>query len=325
MTVNTITGAASTFNSPNYTGLLFQISPLDTPFFSAIGAFSEPLPTTSTAFQWQTEGIESSSTNNAKLEGAPAPAATEVGRLPQSNVVEIHHESFEVTYTKQAAVGQLSGLNTADGSNPVQDEVMHQSQLKLLKIAKDLNKSFLNGVYANPNVGTSPRQTCGIFNAVLTNVFANGGTKRAITKAIVDGALANIYQNGPLSPASTMFVVNPAQKIALTNLYGQMPLNHAPLSRDVGGLNIQTLVTDFGDFGILIDRDAPTDRIGIVDLAVCAPRFLSRPGHPLVTAEPLAKTGSSDKYQIYCEAGLQYGPETYHGVIGDLLNPLTGS
>lgn len=321
--MTTVSGQGTTFNLPNYTGLLFQVAPIDTPFLSAIGGFSSPLATTNTEFQWQTEAIESSSVNNAKTEGAAAPAGTEVARNNASNVVEIHQESFEVSYTKQAAIGQLSGVNTADGSNPVVDEVMHQSNLKLIKLAKDLNKSFLNGVYNKPADNTTARKTRGIFNAVTTNVFANAGTGRALTKNIVDSALANMYNNGPMSPSTTLFVVNPAQKVALSNLYGQMPLNQAPFTRNVGGLNIQTLVTDFGEFGILIDRDVDPTKIGIFDFSVIVPRFLARPGAPLVTVEPLAKTGASDKYQLYCEAGIQHGPENYHGVIADLTNPLS--
>lgn len=318
----TVSGQGTTFNLPNYTGLLFQVSPLDTPFLSAIGGFNSPLPTTSVEFQWQTETIEESTANNSKVEGATAPAGSEVPRLNASNVVEIHQEAFEVSYTKQAAIGQLSGVNTADGSNPVVDEIQHQSNLKLIKLAKDLNKSFLNGVYNKPADNTTARKTRGMFNAVSTNVFANAGTKRDLSKGIVDAALANMYTNGQLSPASTLFVVNPAQKIALSNLYGQMPLNQAPMTRNIGGVNIQNLVTDFGEFGILVDRDVDPYKIGIFNFAVIEPRFLARPGMPLVTVEPLAKTGASDKYQLYCEAGLQHGPEQYHGIIGDLSSPL---
>jgi len=318
----TVSGQGTTFNLPNYTGLLFQVAPLDTPFLSAIGGFSSPLPTTNVEFQWQTEALEASSANNAKTEGATAPAGTEVERLNASNVVEIHQESFEVSYTKQAAIGQLAGINTADGANPVVDEIAHQAELKLIKLAKDLNKSFLNGVYAKPADNSAPRKTRGIFNAVTTNVFSNAGAQRDLSKRIVDTALANMYSTGQLSPSSTLLVVNPAQKIALSNLYGTNPLNQAPMNRTVGGLNIQVLVTDFGEFGILVDRDVDATKIGIFNFAVLRPRFLTRPGVPLVAVEPLAKTGASDKYQLYCEAGLQHGPEQYHGVIEDLTNVL---
>jgi hypothetical protein len=35
-------------------------------------------------------------------------------------------------------------------------------------------------------------------------------------------------------------------------------------------------------------------------------------------SEPLAKTGSTDKSQIYGEFGLEYGPEIAHGKIAGL-------
>ena len=49
-----ITGLGTTYNLPNYTGLLYQLSRSETPFFSAIGGLSGGRQTTETAFEWQT-------------------------------------------------------------------------------------------------------------------------------------------------------------------------------------------------------------------------------------------------------------------------------
>jgi hypothetical protein len=318
--VATISGQGTTFNLPNYHGQLYSVSPSETPFLSAIGGLAGGAPTTKTVeFEWQTEDLESTSVNNSRVEGAAAPAGSEVSRSNVSNVVEIHQEAVEVTYTKQAATGLFNGINTAADDNPVRDELTHQIMLKLRKIAVDAEKSFLSGVYAKPGTNATPRTTRGILTAITTNVFANGGTPRAITKAIVDNALAAMFANGStLNQASTVLMVGPGQKVALSNLYSTAVLNQPTMTRNIGGVAIDTIITDFGTFGVMTNRWFPAGGVGILDLAVCKPRFLEIPEKGVLFAEPLAKVGASEKWQLYGEIGLEYGPEVYHGWIKDL-------
>ena len=46
-----ITGLGTTYNLPNYTGILYQLSRAETPFFSTIGGLSGGGQTTETAFE----------------------------------------------------------------------------------------------------------------------------------------------------------------------------------------------------------------------------------------------------------------------------------
>ncbi|TQK29384.1 DUF5309 family protein [Arthrobacter sp. SLBN-53] len=317
--MGTVSGLGTTYNLPNYTGRLFTVAPSDTPLLSLIGGLGNGKRTDSTEFEWQTEDLESTSANNSRTEGAPAPTASEVSRSNVTNVVEIHQEAVEVSYTKQAATGIHNGINSSDGSNPVVDELSHQIDLKLRKIGVDIEKSFLAGVYAKPANNATARQTRGVLTAASTNVFANGGTGRAISKSILDNALAAMFGNGaPLSNDTTVLMVGPGQKVKLSDLYGQTPLNAPVQSRNIGGYSLQSIVTDFGEFGIVLNRWFPAGGIGIIDLSVLKPVFLEIPGKGVMFAEPLAKTGASEKYQLYGEVGLEYGPEQYHGWIKDL-------
>jgi hypothetical protein len=313
----TVSGQGTTFNLPNYTGELFSIAPSDTPFLSSIGGLGAGKSTTSVEFEWQTEDLETTSANNAKVEGAAAPTGSEVSRSNVTNVVEIHQEAIEVSYTKQAATGLHNGINN-EASNPVRDELSHQVMLKLRKIAVDVEKSFLTGVYAKPGTNATPRTTRGVVTAITTNVFANAGTPRALTKAIVDNALRDMFTNGAPLDENTVFMVGAAQKVNLSNVYNAGNLNVATSSRNIGGVAIDTLVTDFGTFGVMLNRWFPAGQIGVVNLGVCAPTFLNVPSKGHLFVEPLAKTGASEKYQIYGEIGLEYGPEVYHGAIKDL-------
>lgn len=321
----TVSGQATTFNILNYTGPLFNIAPADTPLLSAIGGLGQGRLTTSREFEWQTEGLESSTANNVALEGDDAPTASEVDRTNVSNVCEIHHETVEVSYTKLAAVGQLSGINSADGSNPVQNELTHQLGLKLKKVAIDVELSFINGSYDKPVNNSTPRKTRGLVEAVSTNTLAANGD--AVDTDMINDFLASMYDNGaPLSGASTVFIVGPRQKVMLTKAYAEgTNVLQAPMSRNVGGVAVDTLVTNFGVFGVMLDRWVDADTIIVADLSQLAPVFLDIPGKGHFFAEELARTGSSVSWQLYGEVGLLYGPESYHGVISGLDDGVAGS
>lgn len=138
----------------------------------------------------------------------------------------------------------------------------------------------------------------------------------AITKALVDDLFIQAYSNAaPLGNDTTVILVNPAQKVSLSNLYATPNLNQPTMTRDIGGVAVQTLVTDFGIFGVMIDRWCPVGTIGLVDLSVCHPVFTEIPDRGLLFVEEMPQLGASRRWQLYGEIGLEYGPETYHALL----------
>lgn len=314
-----VSGQGTTYNLPNYHGDLYKVTPTETPFLAAIGGLSGGKRTKSVEFEWQTVDRRSSSANNTVVEGNTAPTGVARSRSNVSNVVEIHQSAVEVSYTRQAATGMYSGINIGSDDNPVNDELTTQITAELESMAVDVELSFLTGTYVKPANNSTARKTRGLLTAIATNVNANGGTGRALSKAIVDATLSTMYANGARLPQdSTVIMTGPGQKVNLTNLYTTATLNQPTMTRNIGGVAVDTLVTDFGTFGVMLNRWMPTGQVAIVDLSVCAPVWLEIPGKGLLFAEPLAKVGASEKWQLYGEVGLEYGPETYHGLIKDL-------
>ncbi|MEU5091715.1 DUF5309 family protein [Streptomyces sp. NPDC021356] len=314
-----VSGQGTTYNLPNYHGDLYKVTPTETPFLAAIGGLSGGKRTKSVEFEWQTVDRRSSTANNVVVEGNTAPTGVARARSNVTNVVEIHQSAVEVSYTRQAATGMYSGINIGSDDNPVNDELTTQITAELEAMAVDVELSFLTGAYVKPANNATARKTRGLLTAITTNVNANGGTGRALSKAIVDAQLSAMYGNGARLPQdTTVFMTGPGQKVALSNLYGTGSLNQPTMTRNVGGVAVDTLVTDFGTFGVMLNRWMPAGQLAIVDLSVCAPVWLEIPGKGLLFAEPLAKTGASEKWQLYGEVGLEYGPESYHGLIKDL-------
>jgi uncharacterized membrane protein YeaQ/YmgE (transglycosylase-associated protein family) len=68
-----------------------------------------------------------------------------------------------------------------------------------------------------------------------------------------------------------------------------------------------------------MDRDQLTTVLAIYDVSVCAPVAMPIPGKGVFFAEELGLVGAAVKAQLYGEIGLEYGPQTWHGKIVDLL------
>lgn len=315
-----VTGQGTTFALPNYHGELYQVSPTETPFLSMIGGLNGARQVTSTLFEWQTIDARTGSANNSVVEGAPAPAGAERSRSNVQNVVEIHQSAVEVSYTKQAARGNFSGANIAAlPEDAFIDEVSIQTTQELKGMALDVEMSFLSGTFSNPSTNATARKTQGVLGAAAT-VSANAGTGRAITVDIVNAHLLAMFGAGATLPQdTTVFMVGAAQKVALTKLYASTPGTFLPTSRTVFGSNLEQIVTPFGTFSVVLNRWIPAGQIAVLDTSVCRPTFLQIANKGTLFLEPIAKTGASDKYQLYGEIGLDYGPAVQHGVIKDLL------
>lgn len=315
-----VSGQGTTYNLPNYHGELFTVTPTETPFLSAIGGLNSAKIGHATEIEWQTVDRRASTANNVALEGAAAPSGAERARSNVTNMLEIHQSAIEVSYTKTGATGQYNGANIApEYDDVVLNELAVQTMAELESMAVDIEKSFLSGTYQKPTDNTTARKTRGILTAITTNVNANGGVGRALTADLLNATLQTAFDNGAKLPqASTVIIVGSAQKVKLTSAYATATLNQVTRDRTVGGVAIDTLVTDFGTFGVMLDRWMPAGQLAVVDLSVCYPWFLEIPNKGLLFTEELARTGASRKFQLYGEVGLEYGPENYHALIKDL-------
>src|SRR5262245_47721285 len=133
-----ITGQGTTFNLPNFVGELFAVTPTDTPFLSAIGGLTGGQSAESILFQSQGYDLRGADKLRQRVEGANAPTAESRVRFNVNNVVEVHQEAIEISYTKLSATGQYNstGSNHAgavglSGTDPVLNEMDWQTQQSL--------------------------------------------------------------------------------------------------------------------------------------------------------------------------------------------------
>jgi hypothetical protein len=393
-----ISALGTTYNLPNYTGELFQLSPSTAPFLTMAGGLSGGMQTSAPKFEWETEDLRTSTPNNVVLEGQDATGPVGRVRANVYNVLEIHQSFIEVSYTKQAAVQYRSGLNTGQ-EQPITDELAHQINAEVIAKKRDVNASFLVGTFQEPTDNTTKRQTRGIITAVTTNLqdaaagvtqtfttatngtftagathglsvgdtvipltvvtntevavdtpyyvltvpssttftlasakggstitFASTGSGTyskgvAITDTLVGGLLQGIYDNGGLTEDGTFTLFcGSASKIGLSKAYiKSYGAGYFPQSRTVGGVKVDTILTDFGTCNIVVDRQMPKHKILAATMSEVHPVFMDVPGRGHFFVEPLAKTGAQEKVQLYGEIGLAYGAERHHGVLKNLV------
>ncbi len=314
-----VTGMGTTSNLPNYAGDLFTADAENTPLLSMVGGMTGGMQTENYEFPTAVLYDYPAPTQPSISETASvtAPAGSELARSQEKNVAQIHQDVVEITYAKQSNSGRMSGLNTAGQTPNPADEKAWQIQKKLVKIARDIEYSFIQGVYANSGGDSSvANKTRGMIElcAAGNTIAAAGGQ---LNKAMIDNLLRMMATNGAYF--NNMVIFAPAyQKQMITNAYNLVSGYNLPATRSVGGLNISSIETDFATAGIVWDRFMPDDTLLVADLAHIAPVFQPVPGKGNFFEEDLAKQGAADRIQIYGQIGLAHGPAFLHGTITGL-------
>lgn len=387
-----ITGLGTTYGLPNYTGELINLTPSQTPILNIAGRNPGQVP--DWELEWQTKDRRANAQNVA-LEGADAPTAVARVRANVTNVTEIHQSAVQISYTKLAATGRLSGVAQQGTANPVTNEVAEQVTDELASMGRDVEFSFLHGRYNKPTDNTTARKTRGLIPAITTNVTNKGTLLTGVTSAtdtltkashglsdgdrvvftdmgtLADGVvnpqqayyvvsaattfkvsatsggsaitlgtatgikitkvwstaltydhlgefIQGVYDNGGMRGGENGLLVNSRQKRAVTKAIAGAFGQADPVMGTIGGVSVETVITDFGPLSVILHDLVPVDSIVASSLNELRAVFTEIPGKGHMFAEPLAKTGASEKVQLYGEVGLKYGAEQHHGILRGL-------
>ncbi len=331
------TAGFGTWNLPNFVGELFKTSPLETPFLSIAGGMSGGMAKSSVRFTWQTTqhrqpALQGVPADRGFIEGADATFQVQ-DRTEVVNVVEIFQYGVELTYSKQAATGMLgaAGLggaivinsNQILGDQPVQNEMSWQLQIKMEQAALDVEIAFLNGTLAYAADGTT-RATQGIVGAVSADTSLDAqllvdfpGLSAAVDGKVAVNTLAAAMWDEGAPLRNVVFMMGSAIKTSVSDSF-QLNGNIAPRSYNIFGANATEIETDFGRFPMVLNRHLDVETMLAVEMDVVYPCFMPIPGKGHFFLEPLAKSGSYDRDQLYGEIGLQYGPPGWHGLITNM-------
>jgi len=313
----TETEQATYWDLPNYSGELFTADMENTPLLTMMGGLTGGgLQTQNFEFPIGSEYEYPSPAqpNISEDDSLTAPNAQHAKREQLFNVTQIFHQAVSLSYEKLSNQGRLSGINAVGQTNSVADELAWQIDYNLKIIARNVEHTILNGVYLRSTTSSGANRTRGMYSVCehMDGTYIDGSSGE-LSKTLLQQLFRTMFSVGApfTNPA---IVVNGLQKQRLTDIYG-----YAPESRNVGGLNIQQIETDFGNIGVLpAHRFAATDKLLVVELDVLAPVFQPVPGKGNFFYEDLSKDGASEDGQIYGKFGLDFGPPFAHGVIYNL-------
>lgn len=302
---------ATSFGVLNYSGMLFNKGNTRTPLSAIIGGRAKT--TNHVEFvtgQEYTAGGDGSQPEISENASLTAPDASVVTREQKTNVTQIFQESVGISYAKQSNMGTLAGVNIANQqANPV-NELDFQVAAKIQKINRDIEYTFINGVFNKATSDATVNKTRGLIPAITTNGTAMGNKPLGLWD--IADMVKKIYgANAPTDglclwcDAITLFQIN-ADAV-------QNGLTVIPAAREINGIALSSVVTPIGVVYLYLGECLPAGTALLLNLDVIAPVYQPVPGKGNFFLEQLAKVGAGEKYQLFGQIGLDHGPEWYHG------------
>jgi len=301
----------TSWNLPNYIGTIYMVgSDNKTPFLNMMGGLEgsnvrlvgdQQFPVS----QPYDLAAASMATISESESVTGPPTEVQYVRSAEYNTTQIVQRKVSVSYVKMSVGGQVTADTTTkliDASewNPAQNELDFQINSNLKQIAKNLEYACFQGTYNQATSAGEPSATRGLEEvAGLSNSIAAGSVD--LSKDLINRLLRAMLEDGAEFENPVIFC-NAFQKQQISNEYG-----YEPESRNVGGVNIQQIITDFAMLGVAYSPQVSTDTIVITDMAYMHPVWLPVPGKGILFYEELSKTGASENGQIFGQFGLDYG------------------
>lgn len=305
---NTVVTANQKGIRESLSDIIYNISPMDTPFMSGMKKGS----VSNTFFEWQTDALATAA-NNKVNEGndyaGSAAAFTATTRI--GNYCQISDKN-----------GTVSGTARAVKTAGRKDEFAYQIAKRGKELKRDMEFALTqNGTYTS----TDPRQTRGLAGwcatnclfgaggaapvAGSTNTAATAGTSRAFTESLLKTNLQNIWTAGG-NP--TMLMVGGSLKQEVSTFTGNATrMNDADDNALYAAVDVY--YSDFGKLKIVPNRFQETTTAFQLDMEYWKLNYL----RPFNTTD-LAKTGDADRFLLNAEYGIEANQEAASGQIRDL-------
>jgi len=291
--------------------IIYNISPMETPFLSGAGKGS----CDNTLFEWQTDSLAAAAANQ-QLEGNDSMAALAVSEPTRlTNYAQISYKTVQTSGTADAV--DWAGRKSSQA---------YQLAKRAKEIKRDMEKMLLsNDVKVAGNATTARKSAAvmswlgtaaagtsniilgsaspvvGVTNAATGTSVASFGTSAVLTMAMINLAMERCFTLGG-EPSE---ILAPADlKAKISGLGGSVVADIQSVAsgaKPTTAINaIDVLVTDFGTLKIVPSRHMIADMLFFVDYDFWSVDYL----RPFQT-ETLAKTGDSVKQLIIAEYGLR--------------------
>jgi hypothetical protein len=316
--------------------LIFNISPMETPFLSGIGKDKA----SNTLFQWQTDTISApagGTSGNRSVEGNDGVGDAPVEPVLVNNYTQISSSVIIASGTSDAV--SWAGRKTALAYQLAKSSKALKREMESMLVG---NTGSSAGKGSGGGDTAAARSTAGLRTWLTTNTSlgtggannaagaaSTDGTRRTMTEAMVQAVAKSCYDNGGHPDT---ILLGTSQKQTFSGFAATS--SGSPISQiynNTGGDSpaslvsaIDVYVSDFGTFKLVPDLWIGYDGTGrsssmagrdlfMIDFDFWSCAYL-RPW----AVEELAKTGDATKRQIVVEYGLKAKNEASSGVVADL-------
>lgn len=312
-----MTGAETvqSFNTLNYAGLLYTKSNKKTPFFNMISGHRKYTNSVEFITGQFYENEDAEIPAISETASLTAPTASFVTRSQKTNVTQIFQEAVAISYAKMSNMGTLSGVNIAGQVANPQNELDFQVARKMEKIARSIEKTFIQGTYNKATSDTTVNKTRGMDEAIETNVITAGGKPLDIW--LINDAQQAIYDNqGDISNLYLWTNTIGLNQLNADALKWGMKMGEPYMS--AYGVQVYDVILPLGVVHVALGEFIPEGTAFLFNFDVIGPVEQPTPGMGNFFLEPLAKNGAGTKYQLFGQIGLDHGPEWMHAKITGL-------
>ena len=300
--------------------MLFNKGNTRTPFLSMIGGKTKYTGSVEFVLGQEYTSEEGDIPSISETDSLTAPKASYVTRKQNTNVTQIFQDAVAISYAKMSNMNTLAGANIAgQQANPL-NELDFQVANKMKKLARSIEKTFIQGKYNKATTDAEINKTRGIDEAIVTNVVPANGKSMNIW--LVDELVKKIDEaNGDISNL-TLWVDN----TTLNQIHGnaiEMGVEVGAFRANEYGIQIRDLYLPTATVHIAQGQFIPEGTAYLLNFDTIAPVEQPVPGKGNFFLEPLAKTGAGEKYQLFGQIGLDYGNEAFHGKITGLSTTFT--
>ena len=291
--------------------IIYNISPMETPFLSGVGKGSAD----NTLFEWQTDSLTAAAANQ-QLEGDDSMSALAVAEPTRlTNYCQISYKAVQSSGTAEAV--DFAGRKSTQA---------YQLAKRAKEIKRDMEKMLLSNDVKVAGGASTARKTAavmswlgtaaagtsniilgsaspvvGVTNAATGTSVASFGTSAVLTMAMINLAMERCFTLGG-EPSTILAPADLKQKISALggSVIADIQSNAAGAKPTTAINAVDVLVTDFGTLKIVPSRLMLADMLFFVDYDFWSVDYL----RPFQT-ETLAKTGDSVKQLMIAEYGLR--------------------
>lgn len=306
---NSLQTYQSTNNAEDVTDIVMNVSPMDTPGLQ----LAKKTTAEATYTQWPIEALSAVDSANANIEGDDATVDASTTPTLVGNYCQLMDKVASVTTTQNAikkyGVKNEMAKQMAKKAKELKRDMettMFLNQARVVGLAGTAQKMRSMGSWLTTNVNRGATGASGSASAAATD-----GTQRAFTEALFRATIVTAITNADELPGVVM--AGPANRANLSSQLTGNGTRFYEVKDTTLNASISVYRSDYGPLKLMMNR-FQRER----DMWFLNPQYFGvRTLEPMQTVD-LARTGLTEKKQLWTNWTLEVSNEAAHAVLADL-------